>query len=464
VILNRGEDARYRGLLQASAAVMTLTAPVWLYFLLRAGGDTSTAWDWSLVLLLMGFAFGLMAFVSRSDPFLRRVMTVGLLCKMMACAASVYLATSVYSGSSDAVGYTYAGRGIAGRFFEGGGHWTTLYPVWSTNFVRMLTGALFIVTGPSMAMGTIVFALVAFCGQYLSYRAFCSAFPAAQADRRFAAMLLFLLPSLIFWSAGIGKDALMAFFIGLTCYGYARLDRTSRPSFYLPVLIGVGGVLMVRPHVALMLVIALCFPFLLAKNTRGARGVMIRAVGIPLLLGATVYVAIMAKDFLAMDDYSQSSRVIERVNRHNQFGGSVIEGDATSASRVLNAPFLFFRPFPWEVHNLQAAIASSEGMLLLIICFRNRRHILAAVWRWRSTPFTIFILVFLVEFTLIFSAAISNFGLLARERIMGTPLLLMLMCVPAGDEAPRKRRDAARSESWPERTPEPAHVLRDARI
>jgi hypothetical protein len=446
---------RHSIVLQGVMALVLLSAPVWLYFLLFPGYGSSTPWDWATILLLMFVAFGAVAFLSRGDGFVRRVMIVGLLCKFVACSASLYLAFYVYNGAADALSYATVGRSIANRFLSSG-EWTVLHPIWSSNFVRMATGALFIVTGPSLAVGTVVFSLIAFSGQYLSYRAFCSAVPAPPAERRLAAMLIFLLPSLVFWSASIGKDSLAAFFIGLVCYGYARLDKTSRASFYLPLLAGLGGILLVRPHVALMLSIALVFPYVLARNRRGIRGVLIRAVGLPVLLGATLYLAVAAREFLAIEDFGQSSAAINRVNTNNRTGGSAMGGDAGMTARALGAPFLFVRPFPWEIHNAQAALASVEGMLLLVICYRNRRHIVVAVRDWRSSPFTVFLIVFLVEFSVIFSAAISNFGLLARERIMATPLLLMLMCVPASDLVQARTNDAAagrRREPLPEAAP-----------
>jgi hypothetical protein len=441
--------------LQIVAALVLLSAPAWLYFLLFPGYGSSTPWDWVTILLLMFVAFGVAGFVSRGDRFLRRVMVVGLLCKFVACAASLYLAFYVYNGSADALSYATAGRIIATRFLSSG-EWTVLHPIWSSNFIRMATGNLFIVTGPSLAVGSVVFSLIAFWGQYLSYRAFCNAVSAAPEDRRLAAMLIFLLPSLVFWSASIGKDSLAAFFIGLVCYGYARVNKTGRASLYLLLLAGLAGTLLVRPHVALMLGIALVCPYLLARNRRGVRGVLIRAVGLPLLLGATLYLAVAAQQFLSIEDFAQSSAAINRVSTNNRTGGSAMGGDAGMAARALGAPFLFVRPFPWEIHNAQAALASGEGMLLLLISFRKRRHIMAAVRNWRATPFTVFLIVFLVEFSVIFSAAISNFGLLARERIMATPLLLMLMCVPAADMARARSNDAAadrRHEPLPEAAP-----------
>ena len=56
----------------------------------------------------------------------------------------------------------------------------------------------------------------------------------------------------------------------------------------------------------------------------------------------------------------------------------------------------------------------------------NRRSLRYSVSHWRSHPFVGFILFFSIETAVALSCAFSNFGLLARERVMFTPLLLML--------------------------------------
>ena len=97
------------------------------------------------------------------------------------------------------------------------------------------------------------------------------------------------------------------------------------------------------------------------------------------------------------------------------------------ALRVLTSPFLVFRPFPWEVNSAQTLIASAEGMFLLGLFWINRRSLRFSVTHWRAHPFIGFILVFSAETAIALSCAFSNFGLIARERVMFTPLLLMLV-------------------------------------
>ena len=51
----------------------------------------------------------------------------------------------------------------------------------------------------------VLFAVISFWGQFFFYRAFVLAFP--KANRRIAALLLFLFPSIVYWTSAFGKDA-----------------------------------------------------------------------------------------------------------------------------------------------------------------------------------------------------------------------------------------------------------------
>jgi hypothetical protein len=51
----------------------------------------------------------------------------------------------------------------------------------------------------------------------------------------------------------------------------------------------------------------------------------------------------------------------------------------------------------------------------------------STIRQWRN-PYTLFILVFCLLFSVAFAVATSNFGILVRERVMMVPIALMLVC------------------------------------
>ena len=121
--------------------------------------------------------------------------------------------------------------------------------------------------------------------------------------------------------------------------------------------------------------------------------------------------------------------------------------------RLIQGPFLVFRPFPWEAHGAMSAFAALEGLGLFFLAWRKRREIRALTRHWRE-PYVLFILFFALEFSVIFAASTSNFGILVRQRIMLVPLFLMLLCAkpPAGNavvRVPAVQSNLGFRKRWP---------------
>ena len=174
--------------------------------------------------------------------------------------------------------YSHLGRGLRGRGrrhrlrpdsggslaagWLGDGHGARCCPTCRrTNFVRWFTGVVYYLFGSNMVAGFFVFGLLALVGSYLWYRATVDAVPSL--DKRLYLALVLFAPSIAFWPASIGKEALMQLGIGV---GGARHRRTCCDSGWLAgLLVGVAGgwlLWVVRPHLlALVTVAAACAYF-----------------------------------------------------------------------------------------------------------------------------------------------------------------------------------------------------------
>lgn len=425
-------SAKYRNLLTILALLLVVSSPGWLYLLLFASAD----FDYSSALLqvppILILHAVLVGMASRRDDFLRRVMLVGTLAKLACASAFLYMSFHVYNASVDSLHYFDQGQVYVNAMDANHG-FLLLRPFWSNNFIYMLSGLVQSVVGYDLQTTTVIFAIISFWGQYFCYRAFCTV--AAFEDRIQVALFLFLLPSLVFWSAPIGKDSVMLLFLGVTVYGLARLNKGMVASGAALSLPGIAAVALVRPHVALMVAVAFAIPFLLGRNQKGVAEMMIKVVGLPLLAGVTLYLAVSAGNFLQVEDFSQSAAILQKVGSKNNYGGSAFGGGAGVGARILSAPVLFIRPFPWEARNAQSAVTAAEGLFLGFLIWHRRRQLVLIARNWRQSPFFFFAMMFTVEFSIIFSAAITNFGLLARQRVMATPFLVMLLCVTEVSQA-----------------------------
>ena len=321
--------------------------------------------------------------------------------------------------------YITAGKRLA-RGFYATGNIPVIHPIWSTAFIRMFTSWVMIVVGESVSAVLAIYSIIGFWGQYLYFRAFRISYP--NQDPVMPALLMFFLPSIAYWTSAIGKDSLMIFASGLTVYAASRIRVQWSPSAMAQLVAGMGGCLLVRPHVAALLAVSLVVPYLLNKSHRGIAGVLGKLVALPLLLWGLFYLVLQAQTFVALKEMSDASRVLNRVGINSSTGGSMFGGGQSLAQRILYAPFLLFRPFPWEANNLQAMITSLEGVGIFVLLWKRKRKVLASLREFRDDHFVFFVILYSIAMAGMLAGGISNFGLLARQRVMMLAPVMLLIC------------------------------------
>lgn len=375
------------------------------------------------------------------DPRMVRLVIAALWLKLAGTALRYFVAFHVY-GISDATGYDNEGARIAAAFRQGQfdvpfGHGGT-----GTRFLQFLTGWIYTVTGPNKIGAFLIFSWFSFIGLYLFYKAFRVAFP--DGDHHRYALLLFFLPSLLYWPSSLGKEAWMTFGLGLCAYGAARMFARRRWAFLITG-VGLWATAMVRPHVTLAVVVSLLGGYLLRRsNTGGA--LVAKLLGLSFVLVVTFFVLSRAEGFFGVDQLNADSAgsVLDNAQSRTGQGGSAFEGQRVRSPIDLPqaAVTVLFRPFPFEAHNVQTLIASLEGVILLAICASSLpriRQLPRQLWR---TPYLAFAATFTTVFIVAFSS-LSNFGILARERVQVYPLLLALLCVPLATRANRADEEPA---------------------
>ena len=409
------------------AVASVVTSPFWLsalFFSIDPEFFTSSLIG--IPLLIVVTTIVALHFTQR-DPYLRRLLLIGLIARLVAATVFLWMALTIYGGAVDAFHYWGVGQELAYKFQSTG--WSVFQPpYWSSNLICNICGIAIILIGDAMPLLSIIFALVPLAGGYLFYRAFTIAFP--NGDRWLFGLLSVLSPSLLFWSSFIGKDSPIQCFIALTCLGFAQITQRPRLGSVLLCAVGLAGTLLMRPHVAATLAIAMMIPYAVGRSRTGGRAA--RILLLPLLAVATYFLVSQARVFLFSTTNSQSSisafQEAETVARSSQLGGSAFNRGTSLPIRIAGFPFLMFRPFPWEIHNVISLISTVESLGLIALCWVRRREIWSTLRHWRD-PFVGFLVVYFLVFSVTFSAAISNFGILARQRIMMTPLVFMLICV-----------------------------------
>jgi hypothetical protein len=371
-----------------------------------------------------------------ADPGLFAILAGALTLKLAGAVARYFVAFSVYGGVADASGYDGWGRRLSSAFWHG--NFATGLPKLSgTDFVRFLTGIVYSGVGPTKLGGFLVFSWLGFWGLFLFYRAFTVAVP--EGRRRAYAVLVFFLPSLVFWPSSIGKEAWMMFSLGIASFGVAKIlsGRTYRG--LIPLGIGLWFAAIVRPHVAGMVAIALVAGYLLRRPHPSLRQLapIVKTVALAGLVVIAAVLIVRTDRFLhglGTGPNPGVTDILHGVTERTHTGGS------SFAASVLENPWrtpiaavtVLYRPLLVDAHNVQSLISATEGTILLIFSIVRIRWMLAALFSVRRQPYVGFAIAYCAVFILGFSA-IANFGLLARERVQVLPFFLILLTIPPAD-------------------------------
>jgi hypothetical protein len=390
------------------------------------------------------------------DPVIGRIILFGFLAKLAGTVAYYRVIADVY-GFGDVTGYVRAGRELAPIIRSG--TMPEQAQATGTPFTEFLTGLVFAVFGSNELVGYFVFSLLSFVGMVAFLKAL--QFAAPEANHRRYALLVLLMPTMVYWPSTIGKDAWLVFTLGIATYGAARILRGARFAYPVTAL-GLLGMAAVRPHMALLFTLSFAAAYVLRLGQADVhRGAGAWLIGLALVLGGVMFAATNFSEEMGSGSQEQrisisqvrtdAEEVMEATDRNTRLGGSEfenrpVEGPIGAVYGVLSVPF---RPFPHEAVNFQARVASAEGLfllLLLVLSARRLGRLPSAVFR---TPYVAFCAVYTVGFLIAFSN-FSNFGLLSRQRSQLLPFLLVLLVIPLADEAigrtrppgPRRRRSA----------------------
>jgi hypothetical protein len=362
-----------------------------------------------------------------SDRRIRRLVVAALVAKLAGTLARYAVLLSVY-GEGDALEYDRVGSLLATFFRQGDFSVDIGQRVVGTGFVEILTGLVYTLTGSTRLGGFFVYSWLGFWGLYLFFRAFRLVFP--EGDHRRYGLFLFFLPSMLFWSSSIGKDAWMTLALGVFAYG-AALVLTHAKSGLVWMVTGALGTAMVRPHVTVMAVASLMVAYLISGSRRPSfGGPLIKMVGLAVLAVVFTFAFGAVESYLKLGEQTSIEQAFDRTTERTSKGGS--EFTAPSARSPVELPgaifSVVFRPLPFEAGSPLTLFASLEGSFLLVLFLRNWRCLRNLVPR-RRLPYLTMVSAYSLMFTVAFSN-VSNFGILARQRAQLFPFLLVVLAVP----------------------------------
>jgi hypothetical protein len=309
----------------------------------------------------------------------------------------------------------------------------------ATGSMSALAAWSFYLLGPSKYASCVAFGILSLCGKVGMYRVFRANVSPSQ--RHWVAIATLFVPSFVFWSSGLIKEAVAIAGFGWALYGLHVWIREGR-TFQGALLIALGSipVLLMKPYIL--------FPFVLAGGTwyywsRGIKRGRVRVRPVYLVtagllaVGGIVALGRYFPDYAA-DSFSVRAFELQTIGRGMRGGSNfVLSGDIpdTLSGQLLYAPVALlaslFRPSIFEARNLLMLANAIEttvlSLLLLRLVFgrnlaRVRRDVL-------NDPFLVFCLVFVIGFGIAVGLTSTNLGTLSRYRSPILPFFAILLFV-----------------------------------
>ncbi len=404
----------------------------------------------ALVLFLVGRVIIRRVADAERDPWLGKALTVCLLLHLAAAPGQIWVVDHLYHGVGDFNGYVHQADVLAPGFrhLDFSIAQAHLKRIVSDGSLSIFAGVVFAIIGANELGGFFVFAFLSFVGIVYFYRAFLMTFGGA-GKRRYG-YLLFFLPTLIFWTSDVSKEALMTFLLGMAAYGSARV-LTNRSGGYTLILVATVGGAFIRPNELVLALGGFVVAMLIRPVPPGSRFEGPRRTAGLVFLGALFAVAtVVTLKFLPANHGSLSLTTIAKDNGIGSGAGfnSSLQGYSPSiAAYPKDVYWVLFDPLPFNAHSGSQYLAAAENTVILGVVLSSWRRLRILPRAMLARPYVALCLAFSVTF-LYFFAALSNLGLIDRERTVMLPYLLVVLALPRGpkDKPPRyvwelRRRD-----------------------
>ncbi|HET9638043.1 MAG TPA: hypothetical protein VFP12_02440 [Allosphingosinicella sp.] len=366
-----------------------------------------------LLISIAGFRFA-RVFDARS----RLVMFVTLLLAHIGASAAYYLYAQEFGG--DVALYYYDHLGVYGNN-------TGLSTVFIINFVQFLKEYF----GGTFFDYFLLFQAMGFWGILFILRTFDDIHEELGQPNFSRVYLLLFLPGLHFWTSAIGKDAPIFLGVAMCVWAAFRLPRR-----YLAFGAGLLIALLVRPHIALIALVALSMTVALARGT----SLLTRGALLVIVLAGAVSVGGLVQDSFQGLNISNKDSVTEFIETKSsvseESGGDVSIIGASFPVKLIS---LLFRPFFIDATGLLGYVASLENVVLLVV-------IVTLLWSFRTSlavaraaMFARFAGLFFILLTFLLALVNYNVGLGLRQKMMMMPALLVFLAALLAVRAVRRQ-------------------------
>lgn len=357
---------------------------------------------------ILGMVLGLLAYrwaLSRRDWI---EVTVFMLLYIAHLSSTVYAYQLSLVSASDSNLYYYD----PGQWYGQGFRLSTTFVIYLVQWLREWLGGTYLDY-------FLLFQLFGFLGIVILMRTFHEIYEELGEQQPLWTYALLFLPGLHFWTSGIGKDGALFFAACLTTWAAMRLTQR-----YIAFAIGVGIMVLFRPHIALLAMVAVALSIFFDRRTKGSIKFML-FVAAALATGfvASTVSSTFQLDVTNADSVSQFLSAREEISQRSQEGMNTAVLNASFPVRLLS---LLFRPLFFDAAGLPAYIASAENAIFLVVVGTLVFHARKVMKMARALNYVRYSFAFAALVALLLTIMYYNVGLGLRQKTMFVPAVLVM--------------------------------------
>lgn len=324
------------------------------------------------------------------------------------------LYVTIYGG--DSVSYWQAPT----RFFRADEGWLSLHAP-GTSFVFFLTYPFSQLLNISFVGGTVMFSLFGFLGivyLYLTARRTLRLNPRVLGFKLFP--LILFLPNMHFWSGGVGKDSVIFFALCLFVFCLTNI-KTNIPGL----LISLYFAFFVRPHIALVMIVALSIALMLSAQGLSFfwRTFFLAASVVTLVLISSTVFEFIGLEEENIESYDDIANIRSKNLARSGVGSRIDISDYSVPMKMFT---FFFRPLFFDAGNVFGLFVSFENLFyVILLIYAIRARTLALVIRMSVALKTCLVASIAIAFFM--SSSLSNLGIIVRQKNMAMFMLLLVI-------------------------------------
>lgn len=299
----------------------------------------------------------------------------------------------------------------------------------TTGAMVAATAVACLLTNDSFYGANMLFAVVSFFGKVVLYEGIRIAAPD---HHRWMRIGVFLVPSAVFWTSGILKEAWAVVGLAMAFLGAAMLVERRDRAGLIWILLGFLPMYGVKPYLIAAWGLGL-LGWIYAKRAQGT-GQLLRPAMVPvLILVALVFLQVLGRFIprIALDNLAEESARMQMAGTSGKGSAYTLTSQISSSwtTQLAILPLAvftgLFRPGLWEVANplmLANALETTAFVVATLQVARNR----AAIPGWLlRVPVLAFLVIFVVVLATATGFTSANLGTLSRYRM---PLIPFFAC------------------------------------